>query len=47
MHLAGDYYRSQANFQQQQQLMAVPQLEKRTELPQDHYLGEFEPRLEN
>jgi hypothetical protein len=41
MHLAGDYYRSQVHLQQQQQnLMAAPQLEKPAELTHDHYLGE-------
>ncbi len=37
MHLAGDYYRSQVNLQQQQQ----QQLEKPADmLAHDHYLGE-------
>jgi hypothetical protein len=38
MHLAGDYYRSQVNLQQQQQQQ---QLEKPADmLAHDHYLGE-------
>jgi hypothetical protein len=42
MHLAGDYYRSQVNLQQQQQQQ---QLEKPAEmLTHDHYLGESNDR---